>query len=63
MEVESVAATVYEFTMIEFKKSLFHAYESEDIRERLAFLDWYLPNEFMLTHLRSIAEEGSASKY
>ena len=63
MDVESVAATVYEFTIIEFKKSLFHEYESEDIRERLAFLDWYLSNEFLLTHLRSVAEEGSESKY
>ena len=41
MDEESIGATVYAFAILEFNKSLFHAYES-DPEERASMLDGYL---------------------
>ena len=46
MSEDSIAATVYSFTLMHVHKSLFHAYE-DDADERMALTDGYLYNEFL----------------
>ena len=63
MDGESVPATVYSFTLMSIHKSLFHAYES-DPEERIAFTDSsYLYFEFLMSLIKSVKDEGDASKY
>ena len=63
VDEESVPATVYSFTLMQVHKSLFHKYAPDDAEDRISFTDGYLYNEFIITLLKSIAAEGSASKY
>ena len=62
MDEDSIAATVYSFTLMSIHKSLFHAYE-DDQDERLAFTDGFLYNEFIQTLLKSVSKDGEASRF
>ena len=62
MDMESVAATVYTFIFNDFQMSLFHAY-NENKTDRLIFLEGYPQTEFLLSLIKSLATEGTNSKY
>ena len=46
MDGDSVAATVYSFTYMNFAKSLYHKYEADPVK-RIGLVDGVLYNEFV----------------
>ena len=64
MEKDSVAASVFSYSFLNMHKSLFHAYdvfqEKDDI---LAFTEFYYYQEFILSLLKNVAEEGENSRF
>ena len=62
MSEESVAATVYTFTMIHFTKSLFHAYFVDEVH-RDSFIQKYSYWEFSKKMIKSVAEQPETSIY
>ena len=63
IDMESVEATVYSFVLMNFQKSLFHAYEPDNEQDRIRMTENALFCEFVHTLLKSLAESGSQSKY
>ena len=64
MSADSIAATVFSFTIVQFHQSLLHAYDIFNDQSDIAkFQQDYYYQEFVLTLLKSIAQDGSQSKY
>ena len=63
MDKESIAASVYSYTMYYFSKSLFHAYVEGEVENRLLYSDNYLMHNVNIRLLESAAKDGNTSHF
>ena len=63
MGKDSIAASVYSYTMYYLHNSLFHSYLEDDIDNRLHYTDNYLFMDATSRMIESAATEGEASHF